>query len=148
MVNAVLERTARKGLEEALLHSQKMKAVGQLTGGLAHDFNNLLAVIIGSLALTVDQLPPGTLASRIERARAESRRAWRVTDPAAAGLFPQAVAVSACRGGATAAGESAVELLQHSLLPGQHLVVDAQRKARHGPRGSMSASWKTPSSIW
>lgn len=48
MVNVVLDRTERKGLEEALLHSQKMKAVGQLTGGLAHDFNNLLAVIIGS----------------------------------------------------------------------------------------------------
>jgi signal transduction histidine kinase len=44
---------------EALLQSQKLDAIGQLTGGVAHDFNNLLMAVIASLELMRKRLPDG-----------------------------------------------------------------------------------------
>ena len=74
--------TARKQLEEQLRQSQKMEAVGQLTGGLAHDFNNLLAGISGSLELLQARVAQGRF-NDLERylvaAQGASKRAAALT---------------------------------------------------------------------
>ncbi|HBR4878209.1 TPA: response regulator [Klebsiella pneumoniae] len=119
-----IDRIKRQELEEALLHSQKMKAVGQLTGGLAHDFNNLLAVIIGSLELVE---PDARDAPRLSRALKAAERGALLTQRLLAfsrkqALHPQAVAMAPLL-------ENLSELMRHSLPATLSLEIEAQSPA-------------------
>ncbi|MGK2733137.1 ATP-binding protein [Klebsiella pneumoniae] len=119
-----IDRIKRQELEEALLHSQKMKAVGQLTGGLAHDFNNLLAVIIGSLELVE---PDARDAPRLSRALKAAERGALLTQRLLAfsrkqALHPQSVAMAPLL-------ENLSELMRHSLPATLSLEIEAQSPA-------------------
>ena len=103
--------TERRRLEDHLRQSQKMEALGQLTGGVAHDFNNMLTLVLGGLD-TIDRqlggLPDAPATARIARAKDMAlqgvQRAQALTDRLLAfsrqqALAPQAVNANALVGG-------------------------------------------------
>lgn len=76
----VRDVTERHELEESLLQSQKLEAIGQLAGGVAHDFNNLLTVISGYTDQLRSDLPAGSPASEAsEEILDATQRAARLT---------------------------------------------------------------------
>ncbi len=125
------EMEEREKAEEALRQSQKMEAVGQLSGGVAHDFNNLLTIIKGSLHLLQKRLTQGSTDVQryldaanegIDRAATLTRRllAFSRRQP----LSPSAVSISDL-----AAGMS--EMVRHSV--GERIRIDWR----------LNALWKT-----
>ena len=65
--------------EDARLKTQRLEAIGQLTGGVAHDFNNLLTIITGNLELLEDYVsdPRGT--DNLKRAQGAAEAGARLT---------------------------------------------------------------------
>ncbi|PHK93294.1 hybrid sensor histidine kinase/response regulator, partial [Pseudoroseomonas rhizosphaerae] len=119
--------TGHRELEERLRQSQKMEAVGQLTGGLAHDFNNLLAGIGGSLELMqarLDRGQPEALPRHLEVAQGAVQRAAALTHRLLAfarrqTLDARPTAVNALVGGM-------LELIRRSVGPHIHIETDLE----------------------
>lgn len=108
--------TARRRAEAALRQSQKIEAIGQLTGGVAHDFNNLLSVVLGNLELLRKRLRDDDKSKALlENAVEGAERGAALTQRMLAfarrqDLDPQAVDVSALVRGMA-------DLLQRSIGP-------------------------------
>ncbi len=77
-----INETLEVRVEEAtarLVQSQKLEAIGQLTGGVAHDFNNLLTAVIGNLDLLRRKLTDERLLQFVENARSAADRGAKLT---------------------------------------------------------------------
>lgn len=112
-------KEAQEALErarEALFQSQKMEALGQLTGGVAHDFNNLLAAILGSLEMLRKRIPGDLkMLALLENAIAAGRRGAALTQRMLAFSRRQRLALAPVALPALVGGIS--ELLQRSVGP-------------------------------
>ncbi|MBI5192395.1 MAG: PAS domain-containing protein [Nitrospirae bacterium] len=80
LFGTILDITERRRLEEQLMHSQKMEAIGRLAGGIAHDFNNIMTAIIGNADLMQLKLDEGNpLMVFVENIISSSERAVSLT---------------------------------------------------------------------
>jgi PAS domain S-box-containing protein len=121
-------QTELERAQEQLRHSQKMEAVGQLTGGLAHDFNNLLAGIAGSLDLVkirIAQNRVGEVDRYIGVAQGATRRAAALTHRLLAfsrrqTLAPTAICVNAMI-------EGMLDMIRRTVGPGVQVEPRAER---------------------
>jgi PAS domain S-box-containing protein len=117
------KKEAERALElaqEAFFQSQKMEAVGRLTGGVAHDFNNLLMAVLGSLELLRKRLPEDPkLTGLLDNAIQGAQRGASLTKRMLAfarrtELNPEALDLAALVHGMA-------DLLQRSLGPSIHI---------------------------
>jgi PAS domain S-box-containing protein len=107
----ITDITERKRLEDQLIQSQKMEAVGRLAGGVAHDFNNMLTIISGYNRMLLDQL------STIDPLRGYAEEILKAADRAAA-LTNQLLAFSRR------------QLMQPRILDINSLIQDTEKMLR------------------
>ncbi|MFN7024805.1 MAG: PAS domain-containing protein [Pseudorhizobium sp.] len=113
----------RERAEELLRQSQKMEAIGQLTGGVAHDFNNLLMAVLGNLELLRKHVSDDVKASRlIDGALQGARRGASLTQRLLAFARRQDLQVGPVDLARLVSGIE--ELLQRSVGP--TVVIDTQ----------------------
>jgi len=80
-IGSCQDLTEQKLQEEKLRQSQKMDALGKLTGGIAHDYNNMLAVILGYTELLENEVKDGSkIKIYIKYIRQAAERSKKMTD--------------------------------------------------------------------
>ena len=79
MVGAMIDITQQRHLEEQLQQSQRLDAIGKLTGGVAHDFNNILMIIAANVEAMQEEVVDRAAAERLERIGDAARRAADLT---------------------------------------------------------------------
>jgi len=78
-LGGLIDITSRNRAEEALRQSQRMEAIGQLTGGVAHDFNNLLMVINGAAEKVKRTVPEKQVKLPLEMIATAVKRGQKLT---------------------------------------------------------------------
>jgi PAS domain S-box-containing protein len=81
LIGAIQDITARRRAEEQLAQSQRLEALGQLTGGLAHDYNNILGIILGALDMLADLPQTDEARELIATAQSAAQRGAEVAKP-------------------------------------------------------------------
>jgi PAS domain S-box-containing protein len=76
----VAEMADRQAAEQQLRQSEKLNAIGQLTGGVAHDFNNVLAAVLGNLELVERRLTDERLRRMVQAASRAAQRGAKLTE--------------------------------------------------------------------
>lgn len=79
LVGSIIDITERMEMERRLRESQKLEAVGHLTGGVAHDFNNLLTVIMGNAEVLAEVLTDPKLRPMAEITVSAAQRGAELT---------------------------------------------------------------------
>lgn len=136
---------ARLAAEEQLRQSQKLEAIGGLTGGVAHDFNNLLQVIAGNLHLLARHEPDNlNVQRRVSASIAAVERGAKLSSQLLAFARRQPLSPAVCD--PRQIFEGLGELLQRALGKPSRSI--CRWSTTPGASMSTATNWKTPSSTW
>jgi len=116
------EIRSRESAQAALVQSQKLEAIGQLTSGIAHDFNNVIAAISGGFRLIEKRTDDERIIQIAHHGARAAERGANIVKQLLAFARQQALAPK--RVSVATLLEDTQSLLRHSLGPGVQLRVD------------------------
>ncbi|MBC7769920.1 MAG: response regulator [Phycisphaerales bacterium] len=124
---ALRDIAQRRRAEERLAQTQKLEAIGQLTGGVAHDFNNLLTVIIGGLNMLLKRIEDPKQRQIAEHMLDSANRGDKLTKQLLA--FSRGKQMELAPVDLLQLAPGMEELLRRSIDPGQTLEINIDPEA-------------------